>query len=147
MAIDAFVTTECPTLPVVVITPSGAENSLNLNFEIGNSGNTTAVGTTLVKTVIIPAGAVITVLDNGGATVGPANGTIISGPAAVGFVFTDITLPAISGSEITLQAFVITLLTGAATTTPATIMDITQIVAPGDVNLDNNSAICEVSLR
>lgn len=144
VAIDAFSTVEYPLLPVKALTPAGIPNIINLNFEAGNSGTTAAVAATLVETIIVPAGVVLTVLDNAGSILNPAGTVLTAGPNS--FVFPGITLPGISGSAISLQGFTVTLQVTSGTS-PTTIMAITEIVAAGDVNPSNNGAIVEITLR
>jgi len=145
MAVDAFVSTECPDLPIFVNTPSGFANYISFNTKVANSGSTTATNATLAKTIIIPAGVTIVVIDNGGSIVGPANGDTVVGPANLQFVFTGLTLPAVSGTHTTILGIPITL-ADVSLTAPATITDISQIVAPGDINPTNDTAFCNISL-
>lgn len=111
---------------------------------VGNSGTTAATNVTLVKTLIVPAGVVLTVLDNGGSNISPAGTIFMAGPNS--FIFTGLTLPAISFSNIGLQGFNVTLQITSGSP-PFTIKEITQVVADGDINPENNTAICEITLR
>jgi hypothetical protein len=144
MSVDAFLSVECPQLPVKALTSSGVPNTINLVFEVGNSG-TTPTTATLLKTLVVPAGVVLTVLDNGGSAVNPAGTVFTAG--ANSFVYTGLSLPAISGSSTTLLGFTATLQITAAVP-PTTITDITQVIpGPGDVNPNNNQTICEITLQ
>ena len=145
MSVDAFLNVECPQLPVKALTSSGIPNTINLVFEVGNSGATSTTAT-LIKTLVIPAGVVLTVLDNGGSVVSPA-GTVFTAGTYNSFVYFGLSLPAASGSSTTLLGFTVTLQITAAVP-PTTITDITQVIPSlADVNPNNNQAICEITLQ
>ncbi len=144
MAIDVFSSAECLPLPVKALTPAGIPNIINLNFEIGNVGTTTAFDVTLIKTLIVPAGLVLTVLDNGGSIINPPGTVFTAGPNS--FIFPNLFLFSNLGSSpISLLGFTVTLQVTAGIA-PATITEITQVIAPGDANPGNNTSICEISL-
>jgi hypothetical protein len=145
MAVDAFVSTECPDLPIFVNTPSGFANYISFNTKVANSGSTTATNATLAKTILIPGGVAVIVVDNGGSIIGPANGDAFIGPTKLQFVFTGLTLPAVSGTHTTILGIPVTL-ADVSLTAPETITDISQIIAPGDINPTNDTAICNISL-
>lgn len=145
MAVDAYVSIEYPDMPVFANTPSRFANYLGFNTKVGNSGTTIATGVTLVKTIVIPAGVTVAVIDNGGPTIGPENGAFISGPTNIQFVFAGLTLPAASGTKTTLIGIPITF-ADVSLTAPATITDISQVVASGDVNPNNNTALCNTTI-
>lgn len=148
MGVDAFVTEACPIQPITAQTPINSPNVLNLSFEVGNAGSASSSGAVLFKSVIIPAGISVTILDNGGATLGPENSSVIAGPNIISWGYTDLTLPAISdGGVITMLSFNVSLLINDPAAVPNTITDIAYISAPGDVNADNDSALCNITLR
>lgn len=157
MAIDAFVTVKPLTLPFNSTT---YYNTLTLTFDAGNSGDTTAYGATLVKTLFFPFGTNTIILDDGGAIVAPHLSSNVLHPIdfiAVSFIHPDLTLPAVSGSMVTLKRFSITLQVytnffpvgqNPILSAPTNNMrDITQIVADGDINPDNNVAIRDLFIR
>lgn len=144
MTIDAFSSVECPRLPVKALTPAGIPNIINLNFEIGNIGNTAAVDAIVTKTILVPEGVVLTVLDNAGSIISPVGTVFTAGPNS--FVYTGVTIPAMTGNYTPLLGYTVTLQV-AAGTLPTTLTEVTQVVATGDVNPGNNVAICYITLK
>lgn len=144
MPVDAFLTVESPLLPIKALTSSGYPNTINLAFEVGNSSSTPTTAT-LIKTLVVPAGVVLTVLDNGGSIINPA-GTVFNA-GSNSFIYTGLELPAISGSILTVLGFTATLQITAAVP-PATITDITEVLpAISDLNPNNNKIISEITLQ
>ena len=158
MAIDAFVSVKPLSLPFNSTT---FFNTLTLVFDAGNNGDTTINGATLIKTLFFPFGTTTFISDNGGAIVVPdlTHSFIPSFDfVAVSFIFPDLTLPAVSGSMVTIKRFSVTLqvftnfhpigILNPVHSFPSTNMrDITQVIAEGDINPDNNLAIRELFIK
>jgi hypothetical protein len=158
MAIDAFVSVKPLALPFNSTT---FFNTLTLVFDVGNNGDTTAFDATLIKTLFFPFGTTTIISDDGGAIVVPhLFGNIINviDFVAVSFIYPNLTLPAVSGSMVTIKRFSVTLqvytdfhpigILNPVHSFPSTNMrDITQVIAAGDINPDNNLAIRELFIR
>lgn len=115
-----------------------------LNTIIGNYGNFDAVNSTLAKSIIIPDGVQVKVIDNGGADIGPMNGDILMGPVTAGFIFTGITLPERTSNGVTVQSLDISLQVISAVGLSPVIIDTSTIIHPSDGNTLNNSESCSI---
>ena len=140
MAVDLFINETCPIA-------KQKDSVIDLNVVVGNLGTDPAVGATLAKTVIIPAGVTVEVVDIPGNSIGPAVGDVIAGPAVIGFVVPGINFSAVTPGGFPVFSFDFALkLLATPLLTTTTVTDIGSIIFAGDTNPENNNELCSISI-